>query len=169
MQLVPDFTFYKCDNKSALAEIAANPTKLRNSSLAIQLCYDWIRKNTDKVSNKSIYEQLKNGDGSSLPPEITDALLQCYWPGRCQVVIHRNITFHIDGAHTADSLKLCADWFNRRTKKSINKNILIFNSTGGRDSHEMLDIIYQNVGTFHEAAFTPNLSSLSSTVQGKRF
>lgn len=165
-QLVPDFTSYECDNKAALTEIASNPTKLRNSSLAIQLCYDWIRKNAIKISNKSICDQLTTSDGSKLSEDVAKGLLQCFWPGRCQVVVRHNITFHIDGAHTVDSLKLCVDWFNDRTKTSQRKKILIFNSTGERDAHEMLNIINGNVDQFYEALFTPNISSISTNAQG---
>lgn len=105
-----------------------------------------------------------SADDSSLPKAIADGLMQCDWPGRCQVVVRRNITFHIDGAHTADSLKLCVDWFNERTKSGHRKKLLIFNSTGERDSHQMLNIIHENVDTFDEALFSPNISSPSNRV-----
>lgn len=99
-----------------LADIAANPTKQRNSSLAIQLCFDWIRKNSDKIAKKSICEDLLNAnDDLTLPIEVVEALNDCYWPGRCQTLIYRNLTLYIDGAHTKDSLQLCVDWFNTAT------------------------------------------------------
>lgn len=167
MQLVPEFHTYKYDNEAALSEITSNPTKFRNSSLAIQLCFDWLRKNPSKISDPLIHDHLMNSDDSRLPDAVVDGLLHCYWPGRCQVVIRRNITFHIDGAHTADSLKLCVDWFNNQTKTSHRKKVLIFNSTGDRDSHEMLKMIFDNVSSFDEAVFSPNIASPANRVQGK--
>lgn len=107
---------YKCHDEKILTEIASNPTKLKNSSLAIQLSYDWIRKNSDKMKNKSIHEHLKSSDGLMIPKEIVEGLLNCYWPGRCQTICYRNITIYIDGAHTIDSLQLCVDWFITKTE-----------------------------------------------------
>lgn len=98
------------------SQIASNPTKLRNASLAIQLSYDWIRKNPQKLKHKSLYHKLNSSDGLTLPIEFTEALLNCYWPGRCQTLCHRNMTLYIDGAHTIDSLQLCVDWFNSNTR-----------------------------------------------------
>lgn len=107
---------YKWHDDNIFAEIASNPTKLKNSSLAIQLSYDWIRKNPDKLKNTSIYEYLKSSNGLTLPTEIAEGLAYCYWPGRCQTITYRNMTLYIDGAHTNDSLQLCVDWFITKTE-----------------------------------------------------
>lgn len=190
--MVPNFSDYKYHDEKLLNKIALNPTKLRNTSLAIQLSYDWIRKNPEKIANKSICKHLNSSDGGlTLPKEIADALLNCYWPGRCQILIYRNITLYIDGAHTVDSLKLCVDWFNSQTqfklvinlRKNLSflikysnflasfrnqKKILIFNSTGARNPKEMLNLINRNI-EFHDALFTPNISSQSIQTKGESF
>lgn len=89
---------------------------MRNSSLALQLSYDWIRKNHHKIENKLLYEHLKSLDGGiTLKKEIAEGLVNCYWPGRCQILQYRNLTIYIDGAHTIDSLSLCIDWFTAAT------------------------------------------------------
>lgn len=116
LKFIPELSGYTFLNEEASTKIASNPTKLRNASLAIQLSYDWIRKNPHKLSNKSIYEYLMNSDGLIVPNEITEALESCYWPGRCQILNYQNMKLHIDGAHTIDSLQLCLDWFDTTTK-----------------------------------------------------
>ncbi|XP_055326265.1 folylpolyglutamate synthase, mitochondrial-like [Sitodiplosis mosellana] len=164
LKFIPDFTAYKnkCHNEKVFAEIASHPTKLRNASLAIELSYDWIRKNPQKVKRKSIYNKLNSSvDGLHLPIEITNALANCYWPGRCQTLHQRNMTLYIDGAHTIDSLHLCIDWFINKTQLSTEKKFLLFNITGGRNANDMLDVI--NAKTkFYRAIFTPNVSTLCS-------
>lgn len=45
-----------------------------------------------------------------------EALKSCNWPGRFQILnkktIHGNSTYYLDGAHTKESIELCAEWFN---------------------------------------------------------
>lgn len=51
---------------------------------------------------------------------------------------------------------------------SDQKKILIFNSTGDRNPKEMLNLINRNI-EFHDALFTPNISSLSTQAKGEFF
>lgn len=126
MKFIPEFTAYKCHDEKLFNEIVSNPTKLRNASLAIQLSYDWIRKNPQKIKHKPILNELNSYDGLTLPVKVTEALVNCYWPGRCQTLCHRNMTIYIDGAHTIDSLHLCIDWFNSKTKSRYKILFTIF-------------------------------------------
>lgn len=126
LKFVPDFCEYKYHDRNALVQISANPTKLRNASLAIQLSYDWMRRNSHKLKEKTIDECLNkmNSDDLNLAPRIVDALISCQWPGRCQTLHWRNITLYVDGAHTIESLKLCLDWFRAETKNRLRIIIL---------------------------------------------
>lgn len=50
----------------------------------------------------------------TLPPTFAKALENAKWPGRCQTVpspTHQNTTWFLDGAHTAESLECCMQWF----------------------------------------------------------
>lgn len=188
-KFIPAFSVYKCNDETVLAAIASNPTKFRNSSLAIQLSYDWIRKNPHKLKSKSIFEYLNKTDGLTLPTEVTEALVKCYWPGRCQTICYKNMTLHIDGAHTIDSLHLCVDWFINMTKSrwkffkyihsiwsglnffwtfsnSPHKIFLLFNVTGDRNANDMLDLLNGKI-QFEQALFTPNISTLCEQAKGK--
>jgi folylpolyglutamate synthase len=51
-----------------------------------------------------------------LPASLAQGLEQAKWPGRCQIVEDRDegrkgVTWYLDGAHTAESLVCCSDWF----------------------------------------------------------
>lgn len=116
LQFVPNFTDYKYNDEQVLNKISSDPAKLLNASMAIQLSYDWIRKNPNKITKTSINEYLNNSDGLTLSQEIAEALMNCFYPGRCQILIQRNMTFFLDVAHTDESIKVCVDWFNSKTQ-----------------------------------------------------
>ena len=64
----------------------------------MECCKEWV--------------SVMNGDQKNVVLDsqgIKDGLLQAFWPGRCQVVHsikYPNITWHLDGAHTAESLEV---------------------------------------------------------------
>lgn len=41
----------------------------------------------------------------------SEGLRQCRWPGRYQVIVGEYATFYLDGAHTKESMEICAQWF----------------------------------------------------------
>jgi folylpolyglutamate synthase len=49
---------------------------------------------------------------TQLSKEFTDGLEQVVWRGRCEVKAEDSITWHLDGAHTVDSLRMAGRWFN---------------------------------------------------------
>lgn len=110
VHIVPSFEHYKFPDETRFRQIASNPTKQLNASLAIQLCYDWMRKNPHKITDQNLLSRI---DGPTLPSVIVDGLVNCYWPGRCHATKHRGNTLYIDGAHTIDSLGICVDWFRQ--------------------------------------------------------
>lgn len=107
---VPALEHYKFPVNSQFAQITSHPTKKLNASLAIQLCYDWIRKNPQKITDPDLLSRI---DGSTLPSVIIDGLVNCYWPGRCHALMYKGNTVYMDGAHTLDSLGVCVDWFRQ--------------------------------------------------------
>lgn len=91
-----------------------------------------------------------------LSPTTINALKTAFWPGRFQILNENNLTFYIDGAHTVESIKLCAEWFMQKTDNSTAENILIFNTTGDRNSESFLSILEQC--RFSKVMFVPNLA-----------
>lgn len=73
----------------------------RNASLAVALA--------EAVIGKLDPEFVM--DSKKLPKEFVDGLEQVVWRGRCEVKEEGDVVWHIDGAHTTDSLKTAARWF----------------------------------------------------------
>lgn len=148
-----------------------------NASLAIQLSHTWLKRQREKrchVDNKSIHSHLNNYKNASqtekysceqsieglaidfrkLPKETLAGLANCQWPGRYQVFPSvggdPDLTFFMDGAHTKESIQLCAKWFAKTSmdmqhqlEKSSNKQVkvyrmLIFNVTGRRNASDLM-------------------------------
>ena len=100
---------------------------------------------------------------SSLYTALNDSMLVCVglrlcrWAGRNQVVVRGRVTYYIDGAHTPGSVEGCGEWFiselasnnqcvllcRERGLYSFHHRqgalrVLIFNTTGNRDSEILL-------------------------------
>lgn len=50
-------------------------------------------------------------DPHRLPREFVDGLERVVWRGRCEVKREGDVLWHLDGAHTVDSLKMASRWF----------------------------------------------------------
>lgn len=72
----------------------------KNATLAIALADTALRK-----------FGLLEKRGAILPKEFVDGLEGVIFRGRCEVKTEEKVTWHVDGAHTADSLKVSAKWF----------------------------------------------------------
>lgn len=72
-----------------------------NASLAIALAETALQK-LDPAFQLPLH---------SLPREFVDGLEQVVWRGRCEKKVEGNIIWHLDGAHTADSIKIVSRWF----------------------------------------------------------
>ncbi|XP_068628728.1 folylpolyglutamate synthase, mitochondrial isoform X2 [Battus philenor] len=147
---VPDYKSYTFQNGLKLQLTVDIDAYKINASLAIQLAHAWMRKRTNNkrevdVTNSIIdvnynNDVITNGSDSNiirkLPNETIKGLSTCRWPGRYQVIETENSTFYLDGAHTKESMEICAQWFkdnNRKHSKS-----LIFSATGDRDAEILL-------------------------------
>ncbi|KAI5921120.1 FolC bifunctional protein [Camillea tinctor] len=98
-----------------------------------------------------------------LPQEFVDGLEQVVWRGRCEVKAEGRIVWHIDGAHTIDSLKMATRWFaeecaSAATDTGLNKNpkgpkVLIFNQQGRDEAVNFLEAMYNNLKAHGQAPF----------------
>jgi len=80
----------------------AGKHQLQNATIAFEL------------TRRFLQERQALEDVSELPPSFVAGLKAARWPGRCQTVadpVHANLTWYLDGAHTAESLNCCMDWF----------------------------------------------------------
>ena len=69
--------------------------------------------------------------GQELPPKFIRGLEEVRWPGRCDKRHENNIAWHIDGAHTLESIEAAASWFASEIEPTNSsagrKRILLFN------------------------------------------
>lgn len=56
-----------------------------------------------------------------------------------------------------ESIKICIQWYIQQTKHSLNKKVLVFNTTGNRDSKKLLIELHQCI--FDLVIFVPNVVS----------
>ncbi|KAM3463815.1 hypothetical protein MY5147_001096 [Beauveria neobassiana] len=106
----------------------------RNASLAVAL--------TETALEKLGVGMDRGRDGKSLPQEFVSGLEKTSFRGRCEVKAEDKIKWHVDGAHTSDSLKVSAKWFANETEKSIGPRVLIFNQQGRAEAVDFLASIH---------------------------
>ncbi|URE09564.1 hypothetical protein MUK42_04561, partial [Musa troglodytarum] len=163
-----------------------------NAGLAIALSSVWL-KTTGNLQGMQI-------DQNNLPEQFVRGLSRASLEGRAQVVSDSSLgqqqnsnlgglTFYLDGAHSPESLEVCAKWFSRVTREDpshleeqIHKKhhprqgghpnslggkehlqILLFNCMSVRNPRILLprlvDTCSQHGVKFHKALFVPNQSA----------
>lgn len=120
-----------------------------NASLAVRLCIEHLKK-------LGVDIDLTNG----LPKEFIAGLEQASWPGRCQTIDNGAVTWHLDGAHTNESLDEAAKWF----KTVFNKDkttVLLFNQQK-RDANALVGTLYESLADsgikFDHVIFSNNVT-----------
>ncbi|KAH7155538.1 Mur ligase [Dactylonectria estremocensis] len=103
----------------------------RNASLAVALAETVLRKLEVALPPKT----------DPLPQEFVDGLEKVVWRGRCEVKKEDEVIWHVDGAHTSDSLKMSAKWFNDATSYQPGPRIMIFNQQGRSEAVDFLESI----------------------------
>ncbi|KAH7156340.1 Mur ligase [Dactylonectria macrodidyma] len=103
----------------------------RNASLAVALAETVLRKLDVTLPPKT----------DLLPQEFVDGLEKVVWRGRCEVKKEDKVTWHVDGAHTSDSLKMSAKWFNDEISSRPGPRIMIFNQQGRSEAVDFLESI----------------------------
>ncbi|RYP76593.1 hypothetical protein DL771_001662 [Monosporascus sp. 5C6A] len=83
-----------------------------------------------------------------LPPGFAEGLQSARLRGRCETHVQGDITWLIDGAHTAESLQEVARWFvSKQDMLAISQWVLVFNQQE-RDAAKMLHNLVQSVNRF---------------------
>uniref|UniRef100_A0A8C8MJN6 Folylpolyglutamate synthase n=1 Tax=Oncorhynchus tshawytscha TaxID=74940 RepID=A0A8C8MJN6_ONCTS len=129
-----------------------------NASLALQLSKTWLQRYRQSgvcdLSHTSLTSPL-----ISLP--LSPGLEVTEWPGRTQTLRHGPVTYYLDGAHTTGSMQACVHWFSQEIQQEESSNspvirVLLFNTTGERDSAAMLKLL--EPCQFDFAVFCPNIT-----------
>ncbi|KND91356.1 Folylpolyglutamate synthase [Tolypocladium ophioglossoides CBS 100239] len=100
----------------------------KNATLAIALAETALRK----------LGIVAETEGSALPKEFVDGLEQTVFRGRCEVKVEDKVAWYVDGAHTADSLKMSSRWFADETADSPGPRVMIFNQQGRSEAVDFL-------------------------------
>ncbi|KAK1984990.1 Mur ligase, partial [Colletotrichum cereale] len=129
----------------------------RNASLAIRLAEAAL----ERVDPEGFR---RNDDaGASLPPAFVEGLETVVWRGRCEVKVEGRVAWHVDGAHTTDSLRMAARWFADETAARRGPKALVFNQQGRTEAVDFLDGVYEAVrrgdgGAFETVVFCTNVT-----------
>ncbi|TPX64289.1 tetrahydrofolate synthase [Spizellomyces sp. 'palustris'] len=111
-----------------------------NAALAVALCEEWI------AQRRSAGVPIVGGDDA-----VKNGLRVAKWPGRAQKFVasdYPSITWYLDGAHTKESMRVCADWFNDEYRETEaegghGQQVLLFNCTKGRDGLTLLKALVE--------------------------
>ncbi|PRD34746.1 UNVERIFIED_CONTAM: Folylpolyglutamate synthase [Trichonephila clavipes] len=143
-----------------------------NASLALQLTNTWLKQakchedvymtySDDIMNEESSHIPLQMAQTFNINTETQDALENCVWPGRFQTLERGKLTFYLDGAHTLQSIRHCARWFEDLSEmhkinmqKQTVLRILYFNCTGERKAESLLDPLADIC--FDLVIFSPN-------------
>jgi len=140
-----------------------------NASLAISVAAASLRSiGVDDVPDP------RTITNSKLPPKFKQGLEQVSWPGRCETRRDplSKIVWHIDGAHTLESIEVAGRWFAEQVRVPTSqarasqkrKRILLFNQQT-RDAnalakalHTTLAAALGNEKPFTHVAFSTNVT-----------
>lgn len=164
------------DLDSRLADVKIKPQahfQKSNASLAVALAETALRK----------LGRLESETEEALPAEFIKGIEHMSWRGRCEVKKEGDIKWCLDGAHTADSIKMATKWFLDETQDrystitpslaskvtnastSAGPRILIFNQQGRPEALDFLTSLYTAAQSspFTHVIFTTNLSSTAQS------
>ncbi|XP_050384941.1 folylpolyglutamate synthase isoform X2 [Argentina anserina] len=148
-----------------------------NAGLAVALCSAWLQRTG--------HHDITNlGNTTALPEQFIKGLTATVnLQGRAQIVPDHYISnqspgdliFYLDGAHSPESMEICARWFSLCTKENSqekasdfsrshakNSQILLFNCMSVRDPQLLLPNLMKTCAShgvyFKKALFVPNTS-----------
>lgn len=170
LQICPPLDKYLLDENRQIRLGIKGEVQKMNASLALQICHQFLRSREADLPERFTGLTLRNGepreaDGFRLDDEYLEAIEECKWRGRYEVIRLKNkSTFYLDGAHTVESLTHCISWFRSECLDAqINDNrlykILIFNCTGYRDYYQLLSPLLRTE-KFDLICFTTNLKTV---------
>ncbi|KAH8682214.1 Mur ligase [Xylariales sp. PMI_506] len=144
------------DVDSRLEGVTIRPDALfqkKNASLGIALAESALQKLDPSFKR----------DPAALPKAFVDGLEQVVWRGRCEVKAEGPVVWHVDGAHTVDSLKVATKWFAGECASKAGPKALIFNQQGRSEAVDFLDgmistLKTQGLGSFDHVIFCTNVT-----------
>lgn len=170
LRVVQAIQSHEWDNVFSSADIISDVQR-QNATLSIHMALEWMKSRRNKRSsvvndeylNALLHEYQSDKNelckDISLREKVTLAFVNCKWPGRTQILRTSVADFFLDGAHTIESIVHCISWF-RRTSRGTSSKFLIFNTTGDRDSFQLLELLAPL--NFDRIYFTPNYAGVNN-------
>ncbi|KAH9614751.1 hypothetical protein KSS87_017768 [Heliosperma pusillum] len=138
--------------------------QLVNAGLAVALCSSWLQR----TGHLDVPYHISS---SSLPEQFIKGLATASFQGRAQIVSDQyigaegseDLVFYLDGAHSPESMEVCAKWFFHAIKEDEQRGSAI-DHRSSVNSHLSLDIalqLYVSEGSpvaSAKALFVPNVS-----------
>lgn len=115
------------------------PFQRRNASLAIALAEAALAHIDPEGVSRTEEDGSGRRQGQTLPPAFREGIEQVVWRGRCEVKEEDGVRWHIDGAHTTDSLRVAAKWYAGECEGREGPRVLIFNQQGRAEAADFLD------------------------------
>lgn len=171
-----------------------------NAALAVSLLAEWF----DAVSaDGGVRDGVRDPDGDrrrrsracadmlraapgerALPAAVVRGLGRAHWPGRCEIVevaprgrdgAAPPLRFFLDGAHTAESVRACADWFRAEAGAGAapaarRRRVLVFHCMTKRDPMQLfgpLVALHADM-RFSHVLFVPRTSPRAASASGGR-
>ncbi|XP_059214627.1 folylpolyglutamate synthase, mitochondrial [Centropristis striata] len=164
LRVCPDLEDYQTDGPLRLG--LAGQHQRSNASLALQLSHTWLQKRCLPDKSFPVVGAEDTGALQATPfkpsPIMVKGLADTEWPGRNQTLKHGSVTYFLDGAHTMRSMHACVEWFketaaqHERNASGPVARVLLFNTTGERDSAAMAKVLVPC--HFDFAVFCPNIT-----------
>ncbi|KAJ2001395.1 Folylpolyglutamate synthetase [Coemansia thaxteri] len=120
-----------------------------NAGLALALVRAWVAQHRPACS-----------DG----PWALQGLREARWPGRTQSFAsprRADVAWHVDGAHTAESMAACGAWFAGVAEADPRACVLLFNAAHSRSADALLQALAHSTQACRwvAAVFCPNVSA----------
>ncbi|CAH8429791.1 unnamed protein product [Schistosoma turkestanicum] len=145
--------------KKIFEKITTLPSsQLLNLALSLTVVNHWLAKLHGKTNNDNIENIGLQPTFEWKPsPDFLLNALSARWPGRWQIVIRKNITYFLDGAHTVESLQSAIKWFQNESFTQYNNRcpirIVIFTVIGPRDPKPFLQCLQSSSSAFDLIVF----------------
>ncbi|GFQ01054.1 folylpolyglutamate synthase [Phtheirospermum japonicum] len=141
-----------------------------NAGLPVALCSTWLHR-TGSVGINYLNQ------ATSLPEEFIKGLATAALQGRARIVFDRwiesespgDLVFYLDGAHSPESMDVCANWFSLATKEDYNRsnNNKAYNGAEGPNGqlrkHATQILLFNRMSVRDPQSLLPRLVSACAT------
>eukprot|EP00042_Codosiga_hollandica_P043387 m.410670 g.410670 ORF g.410670 m.410670 type:complete len:497 (-) comp56539_c0_seq21:278-1768(-) len=111
--VAPDFDSLVSTNGQPIHLGLQGEHQQQNAALAVSVAHTWLHRRFPHRHDPVpiVQKETKRLLPFLLPSETLQGLRGAKWPGRAQKLQRQNISYFLDGAHTQESMQVCARWF----------------------------------------------------------